>query len=95
MTHISEIKNNLGTDTSIVHKTACFDMQKHDDQHKLWAYALAIYGSSAFAINMRTSISRPHVPMLFGTPVLYVSAYIQKLPNVTSDDISKLDAYLA
>jgi len=34
--------------------------------------------------------------MLFGTPVLNVSAYIQKLPNnVTGDDISKLDAHLA
>ena len=27
--------------------------------------------------------------------VLNISAYIQKLPNVTGDDISKLDAFLA
>jgi len=33
--------------------------------------------------------------MLFGTPVLDVSAYIQKLPTVTAEDISKLDAHLA
>ena len=53
-------------------------MQKHDDQHKLWAHVLAIYGSSAFAINMKTSKSIPYVPRLFGTPVLHVYAYIQK-----------------
>ena len=70
-------------------------MQKHDDQHKQWVHALAIHDSSAFAINVRTSRSRPHVPMLSGTPVLNVSAYIQKLPNVTGDVISELDAHLA
>ena len=29
------------------------------------------------------------------TPTLNVSTYIQKLPNVIGDDISKLDAHLA
>ncbi len=33
--------------------------------------------------------------MLYGTLVLNVSAYIQKLPNVTCDDIPELDAHLA
>ncbi len=33
--------------------------------------------------------------MLFGKPVLNISAYIQKLPNVTGYDISELDAHLA
>jgi hypothetical protein len=70
-------------------------MQKHDDQHKLWTQALAIYGSSAFAFSLRASKSRSHVPMLPGTPTLNVFAYIQKLPNVTGDDISELYAHLA
>ena len=77
-------------------KIAYFKMHKHDDQHKLWALALAIYGYSAFTINIRTSRSRLDVPRLSGTPVLNVSAYVQKLPNVIiSDDISELDAHLA
>ena len=54
-------------------------MQKHDDQHKLWAHALAIYGSSAYGINLKTSRSRPDIPSLSGTPVLNVFAYAQKL----------------
>ena len=95
LTHIFEIKNNLDIDTCILPKNVGFIMQKHDDQHKQWAHALAIHDSSAFAINVRTSRSRPHVPMLSGTPVLNVSAYIQKLPNVTGDVISELDAHLA
>jgi hypothetical protein len=33
--------------------------------------------------------------MLSGTSTLNVSAYIQKIPNVTSDDIPELDAHLA
>jgi hypothetical protein len=78
-----------------VQKIDGFHMQRHNDQHKLWAHALAIYGSSAFAINLKTSRSRPDVPRLSGTPVLNVSAYVQKLPNVTGDDISELDAHLA
>ena len=70
-------------------------MQKHDDHQKLWAPAFVIYGSSAFAFSLKTSRSRPRVPMLSGTPFLNVYAYIEKLPNVTSDDISELDAHLA
>jgi hypothetical protein len=42
-----------------------------------------------------TSRFRPHVPTLFWTPFINVSAYIQKLPNVTGDDIAILDAHLA
>ena len=64
LTHISEVKNNLGIDTGIVKKIAGFHMQEHDDQHKLWAHALAIYGSSALAINLKTSKSRHDVPRL-------------------------------
>ncbi len=63
-------------------------MQKHDDQHKLWTHALVIYDSSAFAFSLRASKSRSHVPMLPGTPTLNIYAYILKVPNVTSDDIS-------
>ena len=48
-----------------------------------------------FFINLRTSRSKLDVPRLSRTPVLNVSAYIQKLPNVIGDDISELDAYLA
>ena len=76
-------------------KIAGFNMQKHNDQHKLWAHALAIWGSSAFAIHLRTSRSRPDAPKLYGTPGLNVSAYILKLPNVTDDDVSKFYAHLA
>jgi len=72
-----------------------FNMQKYDDQHKLWAHALAIYGSSAFAFRLKTSKSIPRVPMLLGAPILNVSAYIQTLPNLTGDDILELDAHLA
>ena len=96
MTHISEIKSNLGIiDTGIVPKINGFSMQKHDDQHKRWAHALAIYGSSAFAINLKTSRSIPDVPRLSRTPVPNVCTYVQKLPNVTGDDLSKLNAHLA
>ena len=95
LTRISEIKNNLGIDTSIVPKNVVFYMQKHDDQHKLLAHALAIYDSSAFAFILKTSRSRLDVPILSGTPILNVSAYIPKLPNVTCDDVSELDAHLA
>ncbi len=95
LTHISEIKNILGIDLGIVQKIDGFSMQNHDDQHKLWTQALAIYGSFAFAFSLRASKSKSHVPMLPGTPTLNVLAYIQKLPNVTGDDISELDAHLA
>ena len=95
LTHIYEIKNILGIDADIAPKNIGFHMQKHEDQHKLWVHALAIYGSSAFVINLKTSRSRPDVPRLSRTPVLNVFAYVQKLPNVTGDDISELDAHLA
>ena len=88
MTRISEFKNNLGIDTGIVPKIFGFNMQNHDDQHKLWTHALAIYGSSKADVNLKTSRSKPDVPMLSGTPVLNVSTYVQKLPNVIGDDIS-------
>ena len=70
-------------------------MQKHVDQHKLWAHSLAIYDSSVFAFSMRTSRSKFDVLMLAGTPVLNVFAFIQKVPKVIGDDISKLDNHLA
>jgi hypothetical protein len=94
--HISEIKNNLGIDTGIMPTNAGFNMQKHDDRHKLWAHALAIYGSSKMLFRLQTSRFRHDVPIkLSGTLVLNVSTYVHKLPNVTGDDISKLDAHLA
>ena len=95
MTNISEIKNIVGIATSIVPKIVGFKMEKHDDQFKLWTRALAIYGSSKMAFNLKTSNNKPDVPKLSGTPVLNISAYIQKLPNVTGDDIPELDAHLA
>jgi hypothetical protein len=95
LTHIFEMKHNLGIGTGIVPNINGLNMQKHNDQHKLWAHALAIYFSSVYAINMRTFRSRFDVSKLSRTPVLNVSAYIQKLPNVTSDDISNRDAHLA
>ncbi len=69
-------------------------MQNHNDRHRLWTHALAIYGSFKMAFSLRTSIGRADVPRLIGTPVIIVSAYIQKFPNVTGVDISKLDAPL-
>jgi hypothetical protein len=95
LTYISEIKNNLGIDTGIVPKISGYHIQKHEDRHQLWTHALAIYGSDKVAFTLRTSRLRPHIPTLSGTHVMNVSAYIQKLPNVTSDDIAALDAHLA
>ena len=95
MTNISEIKNNLGIDTGIVPKTSGLNMQKHEDWHQLSTHALAIYGSNKVPFNLKTSRLRPDVPTLSGTHVLNVFAYIQKLPNVTGDDITSLDAHLA
>jgi len=69
-------------------------MQKHEDRHQLWAHALAIYGSDKVAFNLRTSRFR-RGPVLSGTPVLIFSAYVQKLPNITGDDVTSLDAHLA
>ena len=70
-------------------------MQKHEDRHQLWAHALAIYGSDKVASSLRTSRFRPHIPTLSRTPVMHISAYIQKLPNVTGVDIAALDVHLA
>ena len=69
-------------------------MQKHEDQHQLWAHSLAISGSDKVAFNLRNSRFKPG-PVLSGTPVLNVFAYIQKLPNILGDDITTLDAHLA
>jgi hypothetical protein len=33
LTHISEIKNNLGIDIGIVPKISGYNMQKHEDRH--------------------------------------------------------------
>ena len=70
-------------------------MQKHEDRHRLWAQALAYYGSNKVAAVLRTSRLRPHVPTLSGTLVINVSAYIQNLPNAIGDDIVTLYAHLA
>jgi len=78
-----------------VPKICGFTMQTHDYQHKLWAHALAFYGSFKLAFGLKTSNRRPDVPKLARTPVLNVSANIQKLHNVTCDDITKLDDNLA
>ena len=83
-THISEIKKYLGIDIGIVPTISGFNMQKHDDRHKLWAHALAIYGSSKLPFSLKTSTRRPDVPKLSGTSVLNVFAYVQSylmLPN--------------
>jgi hypothetical protein len=95
LTHVPEIKNNLGIDTCVVPKIFGYNMPKHEDRHQLWAHALAIYGSDKFAFSLRISRFRPCVPILARTPVMNVSAYIQKLHNVTGDDISALNAHLA
>ena len=96
LTHISEIKNNLGIDTSIVPNTSGYNMQKYEDRHQIWTHALAICGLDKVTFNLRSSRLRPDVPTLFGTPILNVFVYIQKLPNVTGDDIiPTLDSHLA
>ena len=82
LTHISEIKNNVGVDTCIVPKMSCYNMQKHEDRYQLWRHALAICGLDKVAFSLRNSIFKPG-QVLSGTPVLNVSAYIQKLPNIT------------
>ena len=76
MTHIFEIKDNFGIDVSIVPKISGYNMQKHEDRHQMWAHALAIYGSSNVAFNMRTLKFIPNVAKLSGTQVLNVSTYI-------------------
>jgi hypothetical protein len=92
---VSEIKNNLGIDTGIVPKIAGFPMQKSDDQHKMWAHALAIYNSTQFSMLLAASQRRPNVPKLTGAPIVGISNYIQKLPNVNGDNLNELDSHLA
>ena len=70
-------------------------MQKHEDRHQLWAHALAIYGSNKAAFILMAYRFRPGVPTLSRTPVMHVSAYIKRLPNVNGEDIAALDARLA
>jgi hypothetical protein len=69
LTHIFEIKNNLGIDNGIVPKIVGFNLQKHDDHYKLWAHVLGIYGSYKTIFNLETSNLRPDVPKLSRTPV--------------------------
>jgi hypothetical protein len=95
LTHISEIKSNSGIDTGIIRQISGYNMQIHEDRHQMWAHALAIYGSDKVGFSLRTSRFRPSVPTLSGALAMNVFAYIQKLPNVTGDDISALDARLA
>jgi hypothetical protein len=92
---ISEIRNNLGIDTGIVSKIAGFPMQKHDDQHKMWAHALAIYSSTQFSVLLAAFQRRPNVPKLTETPIVGISNYIQKLPNVNGDILNELESHLA
>ena len=44
---------------------------------------------------LAASQRRPNVPILIGTPVVSISHYIQKLPNVNSDNLTELDSHLA
>ena len=76
-------------------KIACFSMQKHDDKHKMWAYALAIYSSTQFSVLLAASQRRPNVPKLIETSIVGISNYIQKLPNVNGDNLNELDSHLA
>jgi hypothetical protein len=85
----------LGIDTGIVPKIVAFLLQKHDDQHEMWAHALAIYSSTQFSMMLAASQRRPNVPKLTGAPVVNVSNYIQKLPNVYGDNLTELDSHLA
>jgi hypothetical protein len=91
----SEIRNNLGIDTGIVPKIVGFPMHKHEDQHKMWAHALAIYISTQFSVLLAASQRRPNVPRLKEAPVVGISNYIQKLPNVNGDNLNELDSHLA
>ena len=69
-------------------------MQKYD-QHKMWAHALAIYSSTQFSMMLAASQRRPNVPKITRAPVVSVSNYIQKLPNVNGDILTELDSHLA
>ena len=71
-------QNDLGIAPGIVPKIDGFPMQKHDDQHQMWAHALAIYSSTQISMMLVASQRRPNVPKLTGAPVASVSNYIQK-----------------
>jgi hypothetical protein len=85
----------MAVDIGVVPKISGFSMQKHDDQHKMWAHALDIYSSSQFSFSLAASLSRPHVPILTGASVVNVSNYVQKLPNVNGDNLTELDSHSA
>ncbi len=93
LTHVSEIKNNLGIDTGIVPKIYGYNMQKYEDRHQVWTHALVVRGSDKVAFNLRSSILKPG-SVLSGTLVLNVSAYFHMLPNINGDDIAALDAVM-
>jgi len=95
LVRISEIKNNLGIGIGIVPKIVGFPLQKHDDQHKMWAHALAIYSSTQSSLMLAASQRRPNVPKMTGAPFVSISNYIQKLPNVNGDNLTELDSHLA
>jgi hypothetical protein len=44
---------------------------------------------------LAASQRRPNLPKLTGAPVVSVSNYIQKLPNVNGDNLTELDSHLA
>ena len=44
---------------------------------------------------MAASQRRPNVPKLTRAPVVGISNYIQKLPNVNGDNLTELDSHLA
>jgi hypothetical protein len=54
-----------------------------------------MYSSTQFSFSQVASQRRPNVPKLKGTPVVSVSNYIQKLPNVNGDNLPELDSHLA
>ncbi len=85
----------MGIDTGIVPNIDGFLMQKHDDQHKMWAHALAIYCSTRFSVLLAASQRRPNVPRLTWAPIVGISNYIQKLPNVNGDNSNELDYHMA
>jgi hypothetical protein len=70
-------------------------MQKHDDQHKIWAHAVAIYSSTQSSMMLAASQRRPNVPKLTYAPVVGIFNYIQKLPNVNGDNLTELDSHLS
>jgi len=60
-------------------------------------HGLANYKSSNLPGSLKASISLYPIVLccLDHAPVTNISAYIQKLPDVTGDDIPELDAHLA